>query len=258
MRPLLRTIHHLSCTGGTLISKCLASMEDVALISEVHPFNVGSLRFNPFDPVQQLFSQKLIDNDEEVLKHVFRERVKMAYDFSKLNHKVLVLRDHTHTDYLTERVPEGFSRKSLINTLKFDFDIRPLITVRNPVDTFLSLKKNEWAGGVKDFDEYCERLGLMLDAYKDYPIYKYEDFCSAPDSTLKEMCDYLSIVFDAAYIDKFYTIRLTGDSGRGKEIRQIKSLPRGEYSDEYLEEIHASNNFHKVSERLGYERDVAG
>ena len=37
-KPLLRTIHHLACTGGTVISKCLAAMPDVALISEVNPF----------------------------------------------------------------------------------------------------------------------------------------------------------------------------------------------------------------------------
>jgi len=63
MKPVLRTLHHLSCTGGTLFSKCLASMEQVALLSEVHPFNVGPLRFDSFDPVQQLFSQKLIEQD---------------------------------------------------------------------------------------------------------------------------------------------------------------------------------------------------
>ena len=45
----LRSIHHLACTEGTLISKCIASMPDVALISEVNPMN-RFCRFLPNNP----------------------------------------------------------------------------------------------------------------------------------------------------------------------------------------------------------------
>ena len=38
-RPLIHTVHHLACTGGTVISKCLAAMPKVALVSEVNPLN---------------------------------------------------------------------------------------------------------------------------------------------------------------------------------------------------------------------------
>ena len=49
-KPLIRTIHHLACTGGTLISKCLGSMPDVALISEVNPLNRQGSQFEPTNP----------------------------------------------------------------------------------------------------------------------------------------------------------------------------------------------------------------
>jgi len=38
-RPLIHTLHHLACTGGTVLSKCLAAMPRVALVSEVNPLN---------------------------------------------------------------------------------------------------------------------------------------------------------------------------------------------------------------------------
>ena len=38
-KPVIRTIHHLACTGGTLISKCISSMPETALISEINPMN---------------------------------------------------------------------------------------------------------------------------------------------------------------------------------------------------------------------------
>ena len=34
-KRIIRTIHHLACTGGTVISKCLASMPDITLVSEI-------------------------------------------------------------------------------------------------------------------------------------------------------------------------------------------------------------------------------
>ena len=37
-KPVIRIIHHLACSGGTLISKCISAMPNVYLLSEVHPF----------------------------------------------------------------------------------------------------------------------------------------------------------------------------------------------------------------------------
>ena len=50
-KPVIRSIHHLACTGGTLFAKCLASMHNVALISEVNPFNRYGTRFAPTNPL---------------------------------------------------------------------------------------------------------------------------------------------------------------------------------------------------------------
>ncbi len=49
----IRTIHHFACTGGTLISKCLACMPNTQLLSEVEPFSrmqeMSQSRFHPTD-----------------------------------------------------------------------------------------------------------------------------------------------------------------------------------------------------------------
>jgi hypothetical protein len=223
-------------------------MANVAVISEVNPFNIGGLRFNPFDPVQQLFSQNLIEDKDEALKHVFKARTEMALHLASLNKKTLVLRDHTHSDYLTGHEPKGFRSQSIINTLKYDYEIKPVLTLRNPIDTFLSLEKNGWSGGVKTFDEYCRRILIMIEAYKDVPTYHYEDFCRDPDGVLKAICKDLHLEFDPSYKDKFFQKKLTGDSGRGKEIGEIKPLPRREYDSSYLETVEASENFQKLRE----------
>ena len=252
-KQVIRTIHHLSCTGGTLISKCIASMPNIALISETHPFGVGALRFNPFDPVQQLFSQNLLNDKEDALKHVFKSRVQMAYNLCTLNGKLLILRDHTHSDYLAGKEPQGFRLKSVVNCLKYEFDIKSVVTLRNPVDTFLSLEKNGWSKDVKTFDEYCRRIVLMINAYQGVPIYHYEEFCRDPDTVLKNICKDLDIPFDQNYTSMFFTKTLTGDSGRGKEITEIVPLPRREHNKQYLELVGSSSHFQVLRELFGYE-----
>ena len=34
-----RVLHHMACTGGTLISRCLATMPNVVLLSEIDPLS---------------------------------------------------------------------------------------------------------------------------------------------------------------------------------------------------------------------------
>ena len=35
--PPIRVVHHWACSGGTIISRSLAQLPNVVLLSEVHP-----------------------------------------------------------------------------------------------------------------------------------------------------------------------------------------------------------------------------
>jgi len=55
----IRVLHHWACSGGTVISRCIASQPQVVLLSEVHP--LAYLRvaqaypyYFPTDLIQQL------------------------------------------------------------------------------------------------------------------------------------------------------------------------------------------------------------
>ena len=60
-KPNIRIIHHMARTGGTVISKCLASMDEVILLSEIHP--LGAKEFNPVSQAVQWF--QLFSEQEE-------------------------------------------------------------------------------------------------------------------------------------------------------------------------------------------------
>jgi len=252
VQHVLRTIHHLSCSGGTLISKCIAAMQNIALASEVHPYNPGPYRYNPFDPVQLLLAGNMIESDKTRLDEIFRQRIELANRFCLEDKKTLVIRDHSHFDFLMKPEPSP-EPKSVLNLLEADYHVNSVLTVRNPIDSFCSMNSNKWNHGGLDFDSYCKRVLIFLDAYKDFPLYKYENFCSAPESVMKAICKNLDITYYQGFINKFHQIELTGDSGRGKKLTIIRPLPEVTYSDAFRQEVARSYYYRAVSERLGYE-----
>lgn len=59
-KPIARLIHNLSRAGGTLIGKCVGSMETVVLLSEIN--HRGRDRFNPIDQAHRWFD--LVSEDD--------------------------------------------------------------------------------------------------------------------------------------------------------------------------------------------------
>ncbi len=253
---LVRTIHHLSCTGGTIICKCLAAMHDTVLLSEMHPVNPGYVGFGPFDPLQQfqVFYPDIKYQSIEELKRIYLERLERVVARCRDHSKALILRDHSHTDYLSN----GVSRYNyLLDTVAEKYNIKPVVTIRNPIDAYLSLLINVnekgWHTDVKNFDEYCSRFLQFVGRYEFADIYLYENFIQNPDQVLKQICKSLIISYNPDYKKIFPHVVITGDSGRGKELNEIKVFPRRDVSEQLAAEIETSENFNIISKRFGYQ-----
>lgn len=242
----IRTIHHLSCTGGTLISKCLAAMPNVVLLSEINPLSTSRIRFNPFDPLQQFQAQyKLLSTEE--LKRAYLARLEIIVKKCIARDSTLIIRDHSHSDFLGKDVR---TCNSLIEFTSTNYRVRPLITLRHPVDAFLSMRKAGWVKGVKSFDCYCERFLMFVERYSSAPYFLYEDFVLDPDHVLPEICHYYGIRFESNYKNTFFDIKLTGESGRS--AKAIGPRPRQKYSQEFKQEVLESEHFKKISKLFGY------
>ena len=238
------TIHHLSATGGTLISKCLAAMPEVILLSELHPYSIHNC-FNPFDPIQQLTKYNLLTHKE--LQEIFLNRINLIVAKCQQNNKKLIIRDHSHSDFLLAHTNH---QPSLLNVLKNQYQLKPLLTLRNPIDSWLSMVPKKWHKQVKTFDNYCDRYLKFLETYQNFPYYLYEDFVQQPDVILQKICLYYGIDFDPNYQDHFFQIKLTGDSGRTGSKISFRS--RRKYEQSFVEEVKHSANFSKICQRLGY------
>ncbi len=247
----MRTIHHLSCSGGTLISKCIAAMNNIALASEVHPYNIGKNRFNPLDPLHLLFSSNMLGYDKTILDEIFLSRISLSEKLCIRESKELVLRDHSHFDFLSKEIPTSEST-SVRNILRKNYKLRSIITTRNPIDSFISMNRHGWNHGNLDFDAYCGRILIFLYAYRNIDVIRYEDFCKEPHAVLQRICLILNIDFNERFLSEFHTKIVTGDSGRGNALTSIEQLPPRSRSNEMQKAICESANYREVCRKLNY------
>ncbi len=246
------TIHHFSCSGGTVICKCLAAMRDVVLLSEINPSNPGIIWFNPFDPLQQFQKNypELSYSSIGDLKKIFLERISWVLDKSIEKNKALIVRDHSHWDFLMDGCVDAPPLYTFLTEIAM---VKPIVTLRNPIDSYLSLQANpSFITDAKDFDTYCQRVLTFLEKYHFAEVFCYEEFLENPDSILKRMCCVYGIEFDPTYKDRFHKIKLTGNSGRGKNFKEIKELERRPYNNAFKREVLESESFMKLSEKYKY------
>lgn len=134
-KPILRIIHHFACSGGSLISKCLAAQPNVFLLSELHPttqigINPNKATYTPRDIITQAIYGRL-PNTEPLAEQLFIKGIIETEKHTREHGGHLVIRAHTHADYCTDRpMPEVDTLTRLLTPY---FDIKHLVNVRNPI-----------------------------------------------------------------------------------------------------------------------------
>lgn len=229
----MRTVHHLACTGGTVISKALAMLPNVVLLSELDPLStirVAKTGMPPFEPTDIILSLRHAHRKvaQQTLIDVFVEGALVAKKALDAHGLRMVIRDHSHSHFCTDA--DYNARPTLNAMLQRSIDMRSVVTVRRPIESFVSLAANNW----KHFQpftlgEYSRRYLAFLDRHAELPVHRYEDFTARPAETLQAMCADLALAFEPLALDLLALPRLTGDSGRrSAEIgpRTPKAVPR--------------------------------
>ena len=100
-KPIIRTIHHLSCSGGSVVSKCIGAMPNTQIVSEIHPLRLR-YDFIPFDPLQTFLTQTKLRNNINLIKKIFLRRLLSVHDLAQQLNLNVVLRDDTHRLFKTK------------------------------------------------------------------------------------------------------------------------------------------------------------
>lgn len=252
-KPKLRIVHHLACSGGTLVSKCLAALPNVHLLSELHPTTVlhqggGKPKFLPSDVTTQARYAN-VPNIENLAWKLFKSNITDTYEHLTHYSGTLVIRDHTHSDFC---VGNDYSQCSTVaRLLANDFELLRVVTLRDPIDSYISLVKNNWVHfEPKTFDEYCKRIWAFISEYNASQIFKYEDFVKSPIEEMKKISGSLELTFNDSFIDTFSLFKVTGDSGRSGDV--IEERTRRDLTTEELNEFSSSKYYAKIAKRFNY------
>jgi hypothetical protein len=249
-KPLIRTIHHLACTGGTVISKCVAAMPHVALLSEVNPLNRFGADFEPTNPLLMLersHRQLAMEEIRDDFQHQIAQAVKICVE----DCVDLVIRDHSHTDFCMGENAAALT--PICDFLGEDYELLSAVTVRHPLDSYLGLVAQGWETqfSPSSLEEYASRYLCFLDRYRNLPVFRYEDFSLNPAAFMVGLCSSLELVYDPGFEQRFGKIHLSGDSGRSSNV-EISPRPRREVPGQIRDEMESSNAYAELISRLRY------
>lgn len=256
-RPPVRMVHHLACTGGTLISKCLAALPNVLMLSEIDP--LGTLHLpparQPFFPTDMISSLRYDPRGlpDKTAERMFLAALEALHQTTSEEGRHLVLRGHPHSQYCVRSDPEA--RPSLQAIVSRVMPSLAILTVRHPLDSFLSLDVNGWHHFEPfTLDEYARRYLLFLNNHAALPRYRYEDFVSDPETTLSQMAKNLQLPMSPAFETTMSLFVLSGQSGRTG--LRIAARPRRNIPQTVADSIGKSAHYTELCALLEYDTDV--
>ena len=229
-KPVLRVLHHFACSGGTLISKCIDSLPNTYVLSEVHPLstihiNDKNATFRPTDLISLSHYAKL-PRLNELKVDIFEQDIIQIVEHAKKFCFDIVVRFHSHSSFFPEYIKE---KKDVFLGLRNKFHLKEIVTIRDPVESYISLLNNSWIDSKKEsFDSYCQKYLCFLEDFDSDLIFKYEDFVLEPELEMKKICESLSLQFSLDFIDFIALSIMSGDSGRSSEtisFRSPKEMP---------------------------------
>ncbi|MBF0282564.1 MAG: hypothetical protein HQM07_08390 [Zetaproteobacteria bacterium] len=252
----IRIFHHTARSGGTLISKCLASMKGVVLLSELHP--QAMQMFNPLKQAHEWYD--LVTEDESNQELSFVDAIALIHQRCIEQGLILVLRDWSHLDYLGfPWITRPAYTPAIIEALQDRFALLRFSSVRHPLDQWLSLKQlglldqpiqsgkltiKKYLHGAQQFAMLSHKTGFI----------RYEDFTHHPQASLQQICTALEIPYDENFLTRWSNYKnITGDTVSTRGGDQITPLKRREYDQNLLKSFHQEEEYAPLLQQLGYE-----
>lgn len=253
-REPVRTIHHFACSGGTIMSRAVASQPNTVLLSEIDPLSKIGTDIANFAPSDVIGSARagIRGAPNEIIEDTFVTTLDALHKKLSLIGRYLVLRDHAHSHFCYEADPE--SRPSLRDMIIDKFNIRSIVTVRHPLDSYLSLVKMGWTHfQPATLEEYSRRYQLFLSEYVTLEVFRYENFTADPDGVMENISSALALPYNPNWRDLIPLFVLSGDSGRKSDV--ISSRQRRNVSEEIETQSFHSPTYEAICDQLGYNPD---
>jgi hypothetical protein len=229
-------------SGGTILSKCLGSLDNIIFISEVNPY--GYAKYSIHEQSKNWYNIHL--NQKDYLNAVLE-----LHDICISQKKQLILRDWTFLDF-TPCIQNNFSPTYQLNhweILKNRVDVIPFCFIRDSIDIWIS----RWMPP-EFFLHYNKYIKTIIS--NNLPTFKYEDFCRDSDYWMKSLCSTLNLTYSEKYKNYIHYQNVTGDNtvpiiSRGNKQQVIQPLKRKRIPNSQIKQIN-NNSFMKEANELVY------
>lgn len=254
--PIIRS---LGGCGSTLVSRLLASLSNVVLLSETNPRSVYLFHgaMNPINQIKGWFPELLpiIEGiDEFELGHPahFGDLINKLYKYLQEEGKQLVIRDYCYIDFIGYPFTEySAGNSSFNNACRHIFNFDNVILVRHPANQLASLRTH-----------YCMRNlnpQLFIDGYINFLnffkksfLLQYETIISDPNMSMDVLCYYLGLSWSNEAINKFASIdKITGNLERMHDT-SISFPPFKDNALQIEKELQQCNEYNHLLEMAGY------
>lgn len=257
-KPVIPILHHMARSGGTIISKCLACMEKIALLSEIHPYGYKKQYINPLAQAHQWFGL-LNPGDIARIQNgpppSFADAVELIKRRCDERGLALVIRDWSHLDFTGwPHVSKPAYKLTTAKTLSRRFKVISSASVRHPIDQWLSFRESQsWTGKELTLDRYLYGYRKFAEQAAKIGYVRYEDFTDEPALILEKLCNKLGIPFDPLFNEKWNDYKWITTATRARDGGSvISNRPRRHVDAELLESFSRNKDYRFAVELLGY------
>ena len=228
------------------MSRLIGGIDKAVVLSEIHPD--GNLP-RVFDPVWQLHKGYGLQTKSDALEvhEMFLGQIEYVHKICMRENRALFIRDHLHTDVIANNRMES----RLLNVLSGHFDIKKIYTVRDPMDTWASLKlRNEH--GDWTFPEFLNLNIKLLDTFSDALILTYESACNDERAFQQAVFEYADMSPEKGdFIGKAdQRPHYTGNSGRQGGALSPRPTRWGLLNHEDVKFAYQSDDYRKFCKSL--------
>lgn len=245
-----------------MISRCIGCMDEVLLLSEIHPHAKAQSMLG-FSIITQAKKWHKLPLPAHLVEDMpFVEKVNIIQQCCIEQGKDLVLRDWAHVDFIgppVTRSPAGIF--SLNQLLKDQFDVVACALVRHPMDMWLSVSRMKIIAQNKiDYKKFLQAYKSYLIQLGKTPVIKFEEFTHKPGETMQRISDHLQIRFDSEFVHNWPRNRLlTGDMkhvSRAGGSTEIKVLQRRQVPTVMNQAMRQNPNYTWILQHLDYQHDA--
>jgi len=248
---------HAACTGGSLIYRIIVATFDLLGLNEVGIPRVSAInQFHPGDPEYQLFAQEKISAFD--FSEIVFNRVTACEQRSETR---LLVREHSHSFFFNTPdpaiVPSGGAWFSDLYQQRYSVQLPCLVSVRNPVDSWLGFRRNFPHQSPVEFDEYCrlyceylQKIDTQNAELGCFLVFKYEDLIDEPQRVIDQIADHIGEARKPA--DLSLVGKRLGSGNSGRVSTELVQRSRRPFSRKFVNEAEQSVHYSNLCARLGY------